>query len=140
MVTNLAKEVLQPYNFIDFALLFGSCASGKDHPMSDIDIAIHTNRPIDLLEQGALIGALEERLGKDVDLVILNNLYKKNAKLAFNIVDNHTIIFNRSQKAYADFKFHTYKYYFDQKPMYEMFDKALKERLADGTYGKTQTP
>ena len=132
------KQLLQTYDFIDFALLFGSYAKGTQRTLSDIDIGIYTHRPIDLLEQGELISTLEEAFQKKIDLVLLNDLYKKSAKLAFNIVDNHQVIFCKNQEAYIDFKTYTYKYYFDQKPMYEMFDKALLERMENGTYGKAQ--
>ncbi len=135
----ILRKLLEPYDFIDFALLFGSYAKGKQTFLSDIDIAIFTNRSIDLFEQGNLISLLEENLNKKVDLVLLNNLEKNDAKMAFNIVSNHEVILNRSNKKYVDFKADTYKYYFDLQPMYEMFDKALKKRLKSGTYGKIKT-
>ena len=131
-------EVLKLYDFIGFALLFGSCARDKQTDLSDIDIAIYTSRPIGLLEQGTIISVLEENLGKKIDLVLLNGLEKENAKMAFNIVDNHKVILNKTQQKYIDFKANTYKYYFDLQPMYEMFDNALRERIASGTYGKAQ--
>ncbi len=131
------KELLQSYDFIDFALLFGSYASKRYTALSDIDIAIYLNRPISLIEQGDIISLLEERLENRVDLIILNGLERDNPKMAFNIIDNHIVIFNRDEERYIDFKADTYKYYFDLLPMYEMFDRSLKERLRDGTYGKT---
>ena len=133
------RKVLTSYDFIDFALLFGSYARDRQTALSDIDIAVYTNRPVSLLEQGDMISLLEERLGKKIDLVLLNGLEKENAKIAFNIVDNHKVILNKQQQKYIDFKADTYKYYLDLKPMYEMFDNALKERISSGTYGKTQT-
>ena len=132
------EQLLQTYDFIDFALLFGSYANGTQKALSDIDIGIYTNRSIDLLEQGHLISTIEERFEKTIDLVVLNHLYKNNAKLAFSIVDNHKIIFSSNTEVYINFKTFTYKYYFDQKPMYEMFDNALLERIESGTYGKAQ--
>ena len=132
------KKVLQTYDFIDFALLFGSYAKGTQSALSDIDIAIYTNRSIDLLEQGSIISHLEGLLEKHVDLLLLNNLYKENARMAFNIIDNHKVIFCNTLEKYLDFKTYTYKYYFDQLPMYEFFDNALIERIESGTYGKTQ--
>ncbi|RLA68430.1 MAG: hypothetical protein DRQ78_00375 [Epsilonproteobacteria bacterium] len=132
------KQLLQTYDFIDFALLFGSYANNTQKVLSDIDIGIYTNRSIGLVEQGFLISSIEEKFEKNIDLVILNNLSKSNAKLAFNIVNNHKIIFCNNTEIYIDFKIYTYKFYFDQKPMYEMFDKALLERIANGTYGKAQ--
>lgn len=138
MITDSVQQLLKPYDFIDFALLFGSYARDKQTTLSDIDIAIYTSCPIGLLEQGNILSVLEERLGKKIDLVLLNGLEKENAKMAFNIVDNHKVILNKQQQKYIDFKANTYKYYLDLKPMYEMFDNALRERIASGTYGKAQ--
>ena len=138
MITESVQQLLKPYDFIDFALLFGSYARDKQTTLSDIDIAIYTSRPLGLLEQGNILSVLEERLGKNIDLVLLNGLEKENAKMAFNIIDNHKVILNKNQQKYIEFKANTYKYYFDLKPMYEMFDNALKERIANGTYGKAQ--
>jgi len=133
------QALLETHDFIDFALLFGSFANGKHKALSDIDIGIHTRDPISLLQQGMLIADLEDALERKTDLVILNDLYKKDARLAFSIVDNHQLILYTNQNAYIDFKTNAYKYYFDLQPMYEMFDKALFERIENGTYGKAQT-
>ena len=138
MIVESVQQLLKPYDFIDFALLFGSYARDKQTTLSDIDIAIYTSRPLGLLEQGNILSVLEERLGKKIDLILLNGLEKENAKMAFNIVDNHKVILNKQQQKYIDFKANTYKYYLDLKPMYEMFDNALRERIASGTYGKAQ--
>ena len=138
MYVKKLKTLLHTYDFIDFALLFGSYAKGTQKTLSDIDIGIYTHRPISLLEQGELISTLEDTLQKKIDLVILNELYRSHAKLAFNIVDNHQVILCKNQEVYVNFKTYTYKYYFDQKSMYEMFDKALLERMENGTYGKAQ--
>ncbi|KYJ85961.1 type VII toxin-antitoxin system MntA family adenylyltransferase antitoxin [Sulfurovum riftiae] len=135
----MIKNALQAYDFIDFALLFGSYANETQNDMSDVDIGIYVDRPIDLFEQGALISELEDVLEKKVDLLVLNDLYKENPKMAFNIVDNHTLLFCHTTENYLMFKTYTYKYYFDQKPMFDMFDQALRERIESGTYGKTQT-
>lgn len=138
MLLKKLKTLLSVYDFIDFALLFGSCANGTQKALSDIDVGIHTHRSISLLEQGRIIAELEDALGRKIDLVLLNDLYKKDALLAFRIVDKHQPILCRNNDAYVDFKTYTYKYYFDVQPMYEMFDKALFERLKNGTYAKAQ--
>ena len=132
------EKTLKSYPFVEFALLFGSYVRDAQTELSDIDIAIYVSYPISLLEQGELISLLEESLEKKVDLVILNNLYRDNAKMAFNIVDQHLPIYSKNNKKYIEFKANTYTYYFDLKPMYEMFDKALIERMNRGTYGKTK--
>jgi len=138
MVQDCLKKTLLTYDFIDFALLFGSFVKGMQHAMSDIDVAIYTNRPIDIFEQGEVIAHLEDLCERRIDLVIVNNLTKTDAKLAFNIVSNHQLLFYRHYIDYVTFKEETYRYYFDQKPMFDMFDQALQQRLTDGTYGKAQ--
>ncbi len=130
------KDILSNYDFIEFALLFGSYANGSEHNLSDIDIALQTCRDIDLLTQGHLIATLECEFGKTIDLVILNELYKTNPKLSFNITDNHKVLLSNNKQAYIDFKTQSLLYYFDTAYMYDMFDKSLKNRLENGTYGK----
>ncbi len=133
------QNLLQTYDFIDFALLFGSFANGRAGPLSDVDVAIFTHDEIDLLEQGRMIAALEEATGRKVDLILLHDLYKTRPRLAYNIVSNHKLLLCKSHKAYVDFKTNTYKYYFDMQPLYKMLDEALLKRIDNGTFGKTQT-
>jgi len=134
------KEILQKNKHIKFALLFGSFANDTANNLSDIDIAIYTENKLDILEFGMLVSDLESVTEKRIDLVELKNLYKINAKLAFNIVDSHKLIFCNDEDKYIDFKSNTMQYYFDIKPMYEMFDKQLLKRLDNGTFGQIQKP
>lgn len=54
--------------------LFGSAASGKTHPRSDLDFAALFQRRPDLLELGGLSSSISERLKRnDIDLVDLNS-------------------------------------------------------------------
>ena len=138
MLKDCLKNTLLTYDFIAFALLFGSFAKGMQHAMSDIDVAIYTNRSIDLFEQGEVIAHLEDLCERRIDLVIVNDLAKTDAKLAFHIVSNHQRLFCHAHTHYVTFKEETYRYYFDQKSMFDMFDQALQQRLTDGTYGKAQ--
>jgi len=71
MRTQQLKDILEQYNYIDFAFLFGSYADDTAKIVSDVDIGIYTNRPIDLLEQGYLISTLEDSLDKTIDNVEL---------------------------------------------------------------------
>jgi predicted nucleotidyltransferase len=131
-------NILFNYNFINFALLFGSYSNNTQKELSDIDVAIGVDKDIDIFMMGEIIAILEECLGKRVDLVIVNDLYKENSKLAFNITNNHKLIFCRNTKEYIEFKTNSLKYYFDMRYMYEMFDKELLKRLDNGTFGKTK--
>ncbi|MEA1920571.1 MAG: nucleotidyltransferase domain-containing protein [Campylobacterota bacterium] len=130
------QKVLQKHKEIVFTLLFGSFARNSSNVLSDVDIAIFTDRTLDILEFGMLVSDLEQECQRKVDLVILNDLYKTDARLAFNIINAHQIIFCNDKDAYIDFKSDTMQYYFDIEPMYEMFDKQLLKRLDNGTYGE----
>lgn len=126
-------EVLKPYRFIDFALLFGSEATGKTHPMSDVDIAISSQRALDLLLLGGIVAELESAVERPVDLLLLNDLPGKNPKLAFSVLSHHEILLIRNEERYFTFKEETYRYYFDQAPMLRSFDEAFLKRTTHGT-------
>ena len=56
--------------------LFGSVARGEGRADSDVDVAVLYGKPVDPGLAGlklALAGDLEERLGRRVDLVVLDN-------------------------------------------------------------------
>ena len=130
------EAILQKYPFIENALLFGSYAKEEEKFLSDIDIAIESAKEFSLLEYGEITANLEDALGKKVDIVILNKLYKKEPLLAYNIYINHHVIFVKNKKKYYDFKINALKYYMDVKPLYDLNNKALKNRIKNGTFGK----
>lgn len=121
---------------VEFVVLFGSFASSKQHTMSDVDVGIYSKSELDLLELGLIISDLELLLKRRVDVVILNDLYKKHSRLAFNITQNHQLVVCKNHELYVDFKSNSWQFYFDQKEMLDMFDKAVHKRLNNGTYAK----
>lgn len=72
-------ELLKPLFLSDyrivFAYIFGGLASGKQQPLSDVDIAVYLNSCADKAEAKLdIIGALSDTLNTDeIDLVILND-------------------------------------------------------------------
>ena len=74
---------LDEYQYIDFAILFGSYATDNTNFLSDIDIGIHTNREISLIELGEINSRIETLLSTEADIILLNDLYKKNPALSF---------------------------------------------------------
>lgn len=66
--------------------LFGSYARNEEHIDSDIDLLVNFERPIGFLELVRIELALEELLGKKVDLVTEKSL--KNEKLKAYISDD----------------------------------------------------
>jgi len=130
------SEFLQDYDFIEFALVFGSMANQTDHFLSDVDIAIYTDRDIDLMTLGEMVGGLEGLAKSKVDFVLLKNLYQKNPLLSYNIATNHHLLLCRNEEIYIDFKAKSYMYYFDFEPTLQMFNEAFSQRIANGKFGK----
>lgn len=67
---------MQLFDFIDFAVLFGSTVENRATPLSDLDIGIYTNRDISLWELGLLNYRLEANIRMVIDIVMLNDIYK----------------------------------------------------------------
>jgi len=132
-------DILSNYDFITNAIIFGSYASHTHNKLSDIDIAIHTQKDIDLLTLGEIISKLESQLKRKVDLVILNDLYKKSPLLCYNIYKSHKIIFVNNEEKYKKFKLNSLHYYMDFEPIIAQQNRAFLERIDSGTIGKTKT-
>ncbi len=130
------KEFLEKIEYIDFALIFGSYAQRKAFPFSDLDIAIHTSKELDLLELGELTIQLEKLTEKEVDLLILNDLYKKDPLLAYNVVTEGILLFARSQDQWVEYKTKAYLYYLDHKPLYEAMTRSFLKRIEENKIGK----
>ncbi len=62
---------------VDFAGVFGSFARGNASDESDIDIVVRFKRPKSLLQFFALQDALEEELGRTVDLATERALHPR---------------------------------------------------------------
>ena len=72
---NLLEPLLESYSRIIFAYIFGGLATGKQRPLSDVDIAVYLDRYVDKAEAKLeIIGSLSDTLVTDeIDLVILND-------------------------------------------------------------------
>ncbi len=134
-IIHKTAEYLQTLDYLNFAILFGSHAQNKATAMSDIDIGIHTNRDLELLEIGYITAKLESRLKCNVDLIVLNQLYKRKPKLVFEIVSKGKIICSKNEKALVEFKKNCYLYYLDTQYLRQMMDRNLRERLENGLFG-----
>ncbi len=66
------REVLVHFPQIVLAVLFGSVASGRHRPESDLDIAVAARQVLTVDEKIALLGALAECTGRPVDLIDLS--------------------------------------------------------------------
>ncbi len=71
---NRIAAVMARHPHIDQVILFGSLATGKATPDSDLDLAVASAAPLSPEIKGALIADLAENLGRPVDLIDLNQV------------------------------------------------------------------
>ncbi|MCS7052887.1 MAG: nucleotidyltransferase domain-containing protein [Ignavibacterium sp.] len=135
MLDKINNYLLQ-YENISFALIFGSFVSNNNHNLSDLDIGIYTKSEFDLLSIGKIIYDLEKITKLKIDLVELNNLPKKFPYFAFNIVNQHKVIFIKDEEEFIKFKREALLYYFDIQPLREKMNNALLSRIENLKFGK----
>ncbi|MCK4763679.1 MAG: nucleotidyltransferase domain-containing protein [Candidatus Aminicenantes bacterium] len=128
--------LLKKFDCIVFALIFGSTATGKIHRLSDVDIGIYAKNEIPLLELGKITSELEKIVGKKVDLLLLNNLYKEKPGFAFRVISSAKLLFTKDEDSFVNFKTNVFLYYLDAKPLIDMVDKALHRRIETGAFGE----
>lgn len=68
------KTILCKEPRLKLAILYGSAATGKMRPDSDIDVALLFDHPLSTDKKMELLARLEHELGRDIDLVDLFNL------------------------------------------------------------------
>jgi predicted nucleotidyltransferase len=116
------------------AYVFGSVASGRTRPDSDIDIGVLLNPTgmprnrlkyrLRLIEE---LGAALERF--DVDVVLMN---EAPPALAQNIIAKGQRVFERSRSARIAFQIRTLNVFLDTEPMRQIYLRALKRRYLTG--------
>ena len=96
-----------------FAYVFGSVAMGRMQRASDIDIAVYLKDSlIGLDEKLAFIGMLTSALGRDVDVIFLNDadiiitmqILTNGELIINNDSSKHTLFVAKKLGIYADFK------------------------------------
>ncbi len=122
-------EVLQNSGNIQFAYLVGSIAKNKARFGSDLDIAVYFEHKPDLLDIGMLVNGLEKITEYNVDLILLNDLFKTNPKLAYSVIGEGILLLCRNEELLISYKANTYMEYFDFKPAADLFSRKLRERI-----------
>jgi predicted nucleotidyltransferase len=132
------KDFLSDREEIIFAYIYGSLARGQENKLSDIDIAIYidqdkkpTSGPFGYRSE--LITDIQDLVERDVDLVILNDI---SLSLAFNVIKDGKLLFSKSKNKRVEFHESVMRRYLDFIPMFRVQESYLKERLAEGSYGR----
>lgn len=119
-----------------FVLLFGSNANESAHKLSDIDIGLFFKDEVDYIQLGFDSAKLESLLGKKVDVVVLNECYKKDSLFAFEVLKSHKKLFLGDEKEYIDFKREVQLFYLDDQPLHILNQIGLKKRLSSDRFGE----
>ena len=134
---NQLKEYLASFPIIEFAYLFGSYATGRQHKDSDLDIAIYLNDKAKKQHsefcsndnQAEIITKLVQITQiNDIDFIILNTAP---ALLRYQIVTSGQRIFCKDDILRKRFELMTIKLYFDNLPLLNMELDYLERRFAN---------
>lgn len=127
LLDRIADCLRQDENVL-FALIFGSYASGKQRPDSDLDLAVCYRNPPEGLDVLYAVNDLSNAIGKEVDLVVLN---RASAFLRHQVMKTGVRIFIRDDIAFRDFRDKAIRDYMEYKYISGMDrydDKRLIER------------
>ena len=119
-----------------FVLIFGSYSDNSYGTSSDIDIGVFFESEVDYMTLGYQSAMLESKLGKKIDIIVLNDLYKKDPLFAFQILENHTPVVVKNQKCFVSFKTSCQLYYLDHKHLIDINKKALQKRIKNNKIGE----
>ncbi len=118
---------------VQAAYLFGSIATGRSRPDSDVDVAVllSTDRHRrSLTIRLRLMSALASVLGRDdVEVVILNDAPPL---LAHRVLSKGRLVFDRSPSARVRFQVRTAGRYLDLVPMFETHIRYQKRNVRKG--------
>jgi predicted nucleotidyltransferase len=133
-IRTVVEEYMSRRREIQAAYIFGSIASGRTRPDSDVDVAVLVSgriQPDNLfkyrLKLMADLGSALHR--SDVDVVILN---EAPPLLAHRVLSKGKLIFERSPSARVRFQVNTANRYADLVPMFETHIHYLKKSVRDG--------
>lgn len=111
-------------NRIDLCILFGSHASGKVHPRSDVDLAIYSE-VTDLTElKLRLIGELEDVFQAEIDLTILH--HDMSPLLLHEIMLKGKPLFVSNRDIFIEWQIYAIKMYDDVPFLTKYQDLSLK--------------
>ncbi|MEW5744320.1 MAG: nucleotidyltransferase domain-containing protein [Nitrospirota bacterium] len=112
-------------NSIELLVLFGSHASGKLHPGSDVDVAVK-------LKEGAAVSKLELLYqlddvfeGKDIDLVVLTS--DTDPLLLYEVFFNGRALYEEKPGAFDAGRLRAWKLYIDTERLRAMQKEYLKK-------------
>lgn len=112
---------------IDLMILFGSQATGKTHPRSDIDIALFSLQKGLRERHVRLYGEMEDLMGQEIDVAIIDEV--TDPVLRLEVFQKGKCLYASHPNLFNDQKIQTIKIYDDTEPLRRMRDRVLVERI-----------
>ena len=108
---------------LNLLVLFGSQATGKTHPMSDVDIGYTANEQLELKTRFEIEREISKVLGRDdVELVDLQRISPLMKKI---IADEGVMLYERESGMFELFCIYAFKLYVETKPLRELRYQSL---------------
>jgi len=120
------SEVLSGREEVLLGYIFGSYVEGREHEGSDLDIGILTNGSLANKELFQLFELLEDALGVEPDVRVLNGT---DPRFVYNVLDKGRLAYKKNESIRIDFESAAMREYLDMKPFIDRHDKAVRERL-----------
>lgn len=132
-LVEVAKAFLSAEKMVKFAYLFGSVATGKAGPLSDLDLAVYLDRRVDFFNQRLfLMEALAKVLKtEEFDLVVLNDAP---VVLKHEVISDGVVLKEDRQRRVM-FETEVLREYLDTAYLREVQFSYLKEKLTRGDLG-----
>ena len=132
------RDFLDAQDEVLLAYLFGSYATGQEHPLSDVDIGVLLSERVPhekyLDVQVHLIVALPSLVGaEDVDVVILN---EATPLLNYEVIRTGKRLFVRDEPSRIAFEVKTMREYFDTAYLRAVNRFYLKKQIKERFYGR----
>ncbi len=114
------------------AYLFGSRATGRARPGSDVDVAVLLSGDLDgetrFVRRLRLGAEVEDAIGARTDLVVLNDAPPL---LQHQVLKHGHLVFERDRRARVEFEVRAGAIYADLKPMRDFFKAALFKEIRE---------
>lgn len=135
------RKLAEEHREIIAVYIFGSSASGKTGPLSDLDIAVLLDEALVPLKErfrvhrDLIAEAMHACRRSDVDLVLLNGAPPL---LAYEVVSSGALLYEREKSRRTSYEAHAVQRYLDLIPFFATAREYLKRQLLrPGNHGQS---
>lgn len=132
ILTENQFKLIEEFN-IKLIYIFGSYATEKNTPTSDLDIAILLNNDYNPMDKLILLGELTHMFKRDdIDLVILNTA---TSVLSHQIIKYGKLVYMENEETKVNFEVKVLKVYMDMEPFRKTQIKFVKSWIEENNKG-----